>query len=118
MENSDEKKFRKFQMALLNYHMYKLNKNFNTGEVSDEPIKCFLVDKNRLNSLKSDNNYSDASRYFNTNIERYLNDYQRFRNNLFKAMEKENSIKDLEIIYSRLWEKKIRFMKIIKKMTK
>ena len=91
MENLDEKKFRKFQMALLNYHIYKLNKKFNTGEVSDEPIKCFLVDKNRLNSLKSDNNYSDASRYFNTNIERYLNDYQRFRNNLFKAMGKENS---------------------------
>ena len=91
MENLDEKKFRKFQMALLNYHMYKLNKKFNTGEVSDEPIKCFLVDKNRLNSLKSDNNYSDASRYFNPNIERYLNDYQRFRNNLFKAMGKENS---------------------------
>ena len=91
MENSDEKKFRKCQMALLYYHIYKLNKKFNTGEVSDEPIKCFLVDKNRLNSLKSDNNYSDASRYFNTNIERYLNDYQRFRNNLFKAMGKENS---------------------------
>lgn len=91
MENSDEKKFRKYQMALLNYHMYKLNKKFNTGEVSDEPIKCFLVDKNRLNSLKSDNNYSDASRYFNPNIERYLNNDQRFRNNLFKAMGKENS---------------------------
>lgn len=91
MENLDEKKFRKYQMALLNYHIYKLNKKFNTGEVSDEPIKCFLVDKNRLNSLKSDNNYSDASRYFNTNIERYLNNDQRFRNNLFKAMGKENS---------------------------
>ena len=91
MENSDEKKFRKFQMALLYYHIYKLNKKFNTGEVSDEPIKCFLVDKNRLNSLKSDNNYSNASRYFNTNIERYLNNYQRFRNNLFKAMGNENS---------------------------
>ena len=91
MENSDEKKFRKCQMALLYYHIYKLNKKFNTGEVSDEPIKCFLVDKNRLNSLKSDNNYSDASRYFNPNIERYLNNDQRFRNNLFKAMGKENS---------------------------
>ena len=91
MENLDEKKFRKYQMALLNYHIYKLNKKFNTGEVSDEPIKCFLVDKNRLNSLKSDNNYSDASRYFNPNIERYLNNDQRFRNNLFKAMGKENS---------------------------
>ena len=91
MENSDKTKFRKYQMALLNYHIYKLNKKFNTGEVSDEPIKCFLVDKNRLNSLKSDNNYSDASRYFNTNIERYLNNYQRFRDNLFKAMGKENS---------------------------
>ena len=94
MENSDEKKFRKCQMALLNYHIYKLNKKFNTGEVSDEPIKCFLVDKNRLNSLKSDNNYSDASRYFNTNIERYLNNYQRFRNNLFKAMGKNSFYED------------------------
>ena len=94
MENLDEKKFRKFQMALLNYHIYKLNKKFNTGEVSDEPIKCFLVDKNRLNLLKSDNNYSFASRYFNTNIERYLNNYPRFRNNLFKAMGKNSFYED------------------------
>ena len=105
----NEGKLKKYIMALLFHQTCSLQNDYNSEKVSEQPIKCFLVNKSSLDRFKKKNNFNDAVEYFNIcQVNNKLTyDFDKFKNNLYKHLDSStkklyNNYKQNNLIFNEI----------------